>query len=43
MTVWEAVPECRYIHTHFGFGYRFQPEPGAFTPFSQDGDGSATS
>jgi hypothetical protein len=22
-----AVPECRFIHTHFGFGYRFQPEP----------------
>jgi DNA-binding response OmpR family regulator len=23
----EAVPECAFIHTHFGFGYRFQPEP----------------
>ena len=22
-----AVPECRFIHTHFGFGYRFEPEP----------------
>ena len=22
----EALPECRFIHTHFGFGYRFQPE-----------------
>ena len=22
-----AVPECRFIHTHFGFGYRFAPEP----------------
>jgi DNA-binding response OmpR family regulator len=21
------LPEWRYIHTHFGFGYRFQPEP----------------
>ncbi len=21
-------PEWRYIHTHFGIGYRFQPEPG---------------
>jgi DNA-binding response OmpR family regulator len=21
-----AVPECRFIHTHFGFGYRFEPE-----------------
>ena len=23
----EALPERRFIHTHFGFGYRFQPEP----------------
>jgi DNA-binding response OmpR family regulator len=23
----EAMPERRFIHTHFGFGYRFQPEP----------------
>ncbi len=22
-----AVPECRFIHTHFGFGYRLEPEP----------------
>ena len=22
-----AVPGCRFIHTHFGFGYRFEPEP----------------
>jgi DNA-binding response OmpR family regulator len=22
----EAAPDWRYIHTHFGFGYRFQPE-----------------
>jgi DNA-binding response OmpR family regulator len=29
-----ALPEWRFIHTHFGFGYRFSPEP-AFTPFSQ--------
>jgi DNA-binding response OmpR family regulator len=35
-----AMPERRFIHTHFGFGYRFEPE--AFTPFSQDGDGSVT-
>jgi hypothetical protein len=21
-----AVPGCGFIHTHFGFGYRFQPE-----------------
>ena len=23
----EAVPHHRFIHTHFGFGYRFQPQP----------------
>ena len=23
----QALPEWRFIHTHFGFGYRFQPEP----------------
>lgn len=23
----EALPGCEFIHTHFGFGYRFQPEP----------------
>jgi DNA-binding response OmpR family regulator len=22
----EAVPDTRFIHTHFGFGYRFSPE-----------------
>jgi DNA-binding response OmpR family regulator len=22
-----ALPEWQFIHTHFGFGYRFQPEP----------------
>src|SRR3954452_10285559 len=22
----EAIPEQRFIHTHFGFGYRFSPE-----------------
>ena len=22
-----ALPRWRYIHTHFGFGYRFAPEP----------------
>ena len=21
------LPDWRYIHTHFGFGYRFSPEP----------------
>jgi DNA-binding response OmpR family regulator len=29
------LPEWRFIHTHFGFGYRFAAEPVAFTPFSQ--------
>jgi DNA-binding response OmpR family regulator len=24
-----AIPECAFIHTHFGFGYRFEPEPSA--------------
>jgi DNA-binding response OmpR family regulator len=23
----DALPSWRFIHTHFGFGYRFQPEP----------------
>jgi len=23
----DALPEQRFIHTHFGFGYRFAPEP----------------
>ena len=22
----EALPEWQFIHTHFGFGYRFEPE-----------------
>ena len=22
-----VLPEWEFIHTHFGFGYRFQPEP----------------
>ena len=24
----EALPGMRFIHTHFGFGYRFEPQPG---------------
>jgi DNA-binding response OmpR family regulator len=31
----EALPGRRFIHTHFGFGYRF-------TPFSQERDSSIT-
>ena len=27
-------PECRYVHTHFGFGYRLAPEPSH--PFHTD-------
>ena len=30
----EAVPGDRFIHTHFGFGYRFQPQP-AERPFTR--------
>jgi DNA-binding response OmpR family regulator len=37
----EALPDWRFIHTHFGFGYRFAPEP-AFTPFSHDEHSSVT-
>jgi len=37
----EALPDWRFIHTHFGFGYRFSPEP-LFTPFSQGGHSSVT-
>jgi DNA-binding response OmpR family regulator len=49
-----ALPEWRYIHTHFGIGYRFWPElapdgsrgaggGAAFTTVSQAGNGSVTS
>ena len=30
-----ALPEWGFIHTHFGFGYRFQPEPSH--PFHRPG------
>jgi DNA-binding response OmpR family regulator len=30
-----ALPDWRFIHTHFGFGYRFQPEPSH--PFHKTG------
>jgi DNA-binding response OmpR family regulator len=40
----EALPECRYIHTHFGLGYRFSPElRPAFTTLSHVEHGSVTS
>jgi DNA-binding response OmpR family regulator len=28
----EAMPDRRFIHTHPGFGYRFQPQPSAREP-----------
>jgi DNA-binding response OmpR family regulator len=37
-----ALPEWRFIHTHFGFGYRFSAEP-VFTGVSQRGHTGATS
>ena len=37
----EALPEWAFIHTHFGFGYRFSPEP-SFTSFSQRDHSSVT-
>lgn len=36
----EALPEWRFIHTHFGFGYRFGAEP--FTTVSQGGHDAVT-
>ena len=33
----DALPEWQFIHTHFGFGYRFQPEPSH--PFHKTGTG----
>jgi Response regulators consisting of a CheY-like receiver domain and a winged-helix DNA-binding domain len=28
----EAMPDRRFIHTHPGFGYRFQPQPSSHEP-----------
>ena len=40
----QALPGWTYIHTHFGLGYRFSPEPApTFTTLSQVGNGSVTS
>src|SRR3954454_5750602 len=36
-----ALPDWRFIHTHFGFGYRFAAEP-AFTTISHHGHGTVT-
>jgi DNA-binding response OmpR family regulator len=36
-----AMPDWRFIHTHFGFGYRFAAEP-AFTRLSQAGHNHVT-
>ena len=35
-----ALPDHRFIHTHFGLGYRFSPEP--FTALSHLGNESVT-
>src|SRR3954453_18680615 len=35
-----ALPGCRFIHTPFGIGYRFAPDPGSFTAFSHLGPSS---
>lgn len=32
-----ALPQSRYIHTHFGFGYRFEAEP--LHPFNKPATG----
>jgi len=32
-----AIPGWRFIHTHFGFGYRFEPEHRASHPFHKGG------
>ena len=41
-----ALPQRRFIHTHFGFGYRFAPDRGTrpmvFTSFSQGRDTPVT-
>ena len=36
-----ALPEWRFIHTHFGFGYRFAAEP-VFTSVSHRGHTEVT-
>jgi DNA-binding response OmpR family regulator len=38
----QVLPGWRFIHTHFGFGYRFAAESTAFTPFSPDDHSAAT-
>ena len=35
----EALPEWRFIHTLFGFGYRFSPEPAGWADGGADGAG----
>ena len=32
-----AMPGWRFIHTHFGFGYRLSPEPESLSPDSPAG------
>ena len=39
-----AMPDRRFIHTHPGFGYRFQPQPApGATPLAPDRDAAALS
>ena len=35
-----ALPDRRFIHTHQGFGYRFQPEPSREVAAAMEGNGS---
>jgi len=36
----QAVPDCEFIHTHFGLGYRFQPQPTRSHPFHTSATGA---
>jgi DNA-binding response OmpR family regulator len=36
-----AMPDRRFIHTHPGFGYRFQPQPAPGGPPSQPAQGES--
>jgi DNA-binding winged helix-turn-helix (wHTH) protein len=39
-----AMPDRRYIHTHPGFGYRFQPQPApGAAPLQPHRDGAVPS
>jgi Transcriptional regulatory protein, C terminal len=36
-----VMPDRRYIHTHPGFGYRFQPQPAGGTQVLAEGSGGS--